>query len=186
MPALRQTVAGGQYEYPKGLFFGGKQFEPGLKNYEAFLARRLTAAERVLAIDVHTGLGKYGEDTLLVDRKDLEKYRYLFGARVAPSEPELGPAYRIRGGLEWLIRRVLSKAEVLFVTQEFGTYRAIKNLHSLREENRWHHYGNRTLDHPTKRILKDTFCPPDESWRQSVLKRGRELLAQAMANLNAG
>jgi len=30
MPALKQAVAGGQYEYPKGLFFGGKGLQEGL------------------------------------------------------------------------------------------------------------------------------------------------------------
>lgn len=183
MPALRQTVAGGQYEYPKGLFFGGKRLEQGLQSYEAFLARRLSSVERVVAVDVHTGLGRYGEDVLLAGSKDCENLRRVFGERVAPSEPELGPAYRIRGGLESLVTRVISKAEVLFVTQEFGTYGPVKNLHALREENRWHHHGRGTLDHPAKRVLKKAFNPDDESWRQPVLNRGREVLNQA---LNAG
>src|SRR3989449_3260944 len=39
MPALKQAVVGGQYEYPKGLFFGGKQLQQGLERYESFLAR---------------------------------------------------------------------------------------------------------------------------------------------------
>ena len=107
----------------------------------------------------------------------------MFGGRVTRLDPQQGPAYRIRGGLDSLIPHLKPNAEVFFLTQEFGTYGATKVLHALREENRWHHYGDRTLDHPAKRILKDTFCPPDESWRQSVLKRGRELLMQAMANL---
>src|SRR5262249_25391349 len=33
MPSLRQAVAGGQYEFPKGLFFGGKRLEQALQHY---------------------------------------------------------------------------------------------------------------------------------------------------------
>ena len=173
MPALRQAVAGGQYEYPKGLFFGGKQKEQELKRYEEFLSERFSSAHEVVAIDVHTGLGKYGRDTLLADPRDVETLSKIFGRQVTSSEPEAGPGYRTRGGLDTLISRAVPTAEVLFVTQEFGTYGPVRNLHALREENRWHHYGHGSQDHPTKRALKDAFNPDDESWRESVMRQGR-------------
>src|SRR5262245_49307240 len=50
MPALKQAIAGGQYEYPNGLFFGGKQQQPEMAAYRRFLETALTAAERVIAI----------------------------------------------------------------------------------------------------------------------------------------
>jgi uncharacterized protein DUF2817 len=180
MPSLRQAVAGGQYDFPKGLFFGGKKLEQGLERYQAYL-RRLASAERIVAIDVHTGLGKYGEDTLLGDPKDLEKLRNIFGRQVTSSEPQHGPAYRVRGGLDSLISQAVPRAELLFVNQEFGTYGPVRNLHALREENRWHHYGRGTLDHPCKSALKEAFNPDDERWRQSVLERGRAVLNHAIA-----
>src|SRR5439155_4230007 len=105
MPALRQAVAGGQFDFPKGLFFGGKRLEQGLRQYEAFLVRRLASVERIVAVDVHTGLGKYGEDTLLVNSKHFEKLRAVFGVQVTSLEPEKGPAYQVRGGLDSLISR---------------------------------------------------------------------------------
>jgi Protein of unknown function (DUF2817) len=183
MPALRQAVAGGQYEFPKGLFFGGKRLEQELQNYQAYLARRLASVDRIVAVDVHTGLGKYGEDTLLADPKDVEKLQNIFGRQgrqVTSSEPQHGPAYRIRGGLDSLIRRAVPAAELLFVTQEFGTYGPVRNLRALREENRWHHYGRGTLDHPSKRALKEAFNPDDEKWRRAVLNRGRTVLIRAL------
>ena len=120
--ALKQAVAGGQYEYPKGLFFGGERLQQGPEKYESFLGQRLASAEQIIAIDAHTGLGKYGEDTLLVEPKDYAVLRPIFGGRVAPSEPEQSPAYRIRGGINSMIPRVLPKARVYSLIQEFGTY----------------------------------------------------------------
>jgi hypothetical protein len=178
MPALKQAVAGGQYEFPRGLFFGGKRLQPELTLYRAFLTQRLRTAERVVAIDTHTGLGKYGKDILLVDVPHYQAMQKIFGNRVSPLDPERGVAYRVRGGLQSM-RFFLNQSEVSFVGQEFGTYHPLRVIHVLREENRWHHFGRGTLDHPIKHKLKDSFCPEDESWRRSVLSRGSELLHRA-------
>ncbi len=180
MPALKQAVVGGQYEYPRGLFFGGRKVEEELEKYGAFLRRSLSSAEYVIAMDVHTGLGKFGEETLLVESGNYETLRKGLSSRVVPLEAESGPAYRIRGGLQNLVFQGAPHAKVHFIGEEFGTYPAAKVLHALREENRWHHYGDAAKDHAVKRTLKDTFCPPSESWRRSVLERGAELIHRAI------
>ena len=180
MTALKQSVAGGQYEFPKGLFFGGRQTEDGPAQYENFLKEHVTAAESVTVIDVHTGLGKFAQDSLLVEPVDLNALRARFGGRITPLQPDQGAAYRIQGGLESMIFRVFTRRRPIFIGQEFGTYSSANVLHALREENRWHHYGKGTLDHRTKRILKETFCPADDSWREAVLKRGENVIMQAL------
>jgi len=185
MPALKQAIAGGQYEYPKGLFFGGKQLQQEMAQYRRFLEMAFTSVERVIAIDVHTGLGKHAEDTLLVDSKHYEARRRQFGERVAPLNPERGPAYRVRGDFQWLINGVFARADVAFVGQEFGTFNSIQVISALRQENRWHHYGAGSPDHPTKRHLKEMFCPDDTKWRDAVLGRGRDLINQALTVLGS-
>ena len=171
MTSLKQSVVGGQYEFPKGLFFGGKRLEQGPEKYRAFIQQRMASVEELTVVDVHTGLGRYGEDSLLVDAKDYARLRAAFGERVTALEPEQGPAYKVRGGLPSIF-----KANTRFLGQEFGTYSPIKVLHALREENRWHHYGAASLEHPAKQAIKKAFCPEDEAWQRSVLKRGAELI----------
>ena len=61
---LQRAVAGGQYEYPRGLFFGGRELEEGPAKLLALLADRLRDAESVSALDLHTGLGAYGRESL--------------------------------------------------------------------------------------------------------------------------
>jgi hypothetical protein len=182
MPVLRQSVVGGQYEFPNGLFFGGKQMEEGPRLYETFL-ERVRSAEKAIAIDVHTGLGKFKEDTLLVASEDFVNLRNIFGTRVTPLQPEQG-AYRIEGGIETMIFRAFTKTRPIVIGQEFGTCHSVRVLHALREENRWHHYGTGSPDHATKRHLKNVFCPDNEPWREAVLKRGGELLERAIAELD--
>jgi hypothetical protein len=186
MPMLKQAVVGGQYSYPRGLFFGGKSLQQGPRQYQSFLTRRLASAEHLVTIDVHTGLGPYGDDTLLAEPTETAKYETLqrwFGSRMAPFDPKRSPAYFIRGGLDAAAPRFIPKTLVHSVTQEFGTYSGTKVLQALRQENRWHHYGDGRLDHPTKHILKKTFYPQDETWQKRVLQRGKELLEQGLSNL---
>jgi len=183
MTSLKQSVVGGQYEYSEGLFFGGKQLEEGPRKYEAFLDERLSSCEKAIVIDVHTGLGKFAEDSLLVESQDYQRLRTIFGKSVTALEPDRGSGHRVEGGLQSMIFRVFSKMRPIFVGQEFGTYSGIKVVHALREENRWHHFGGGSLDHFTKRNLKQTFCPADQRWRQAVLRRGQEVLERATEEL---
>jgi len=179
--ALKQSVVGGQYEFPKGLFYGGSRMEEGPRKYAAFLTERLSSAQKTIVIDVHTGLGKFAEDSLLVEPQHFAELRKIFGPGVTALQPDQRSAYRVEGGLQSMIFRVFSNA--IFIGQEFGTYSGVRVVHALREENRWHHYGKGTLDHETKRKLKEIFCPENESWRDSVLKRGHDLVLQALQKL---
>jgi hypothetical protein len=180
---LRQAIAGGQYEFPKGLFFGGNRIEPGPSQYRAFLQESFASAEHIVAIDVHTGLGKYAQDTLLVEPEAFGRLRPLFGARVTPSVSSSGPAYRIRGGIHPMITASAPQARVDCVCQEFGSYSAIRVLNALRNENRWHFHGAGTLDHWTKRRLMKMFCPADDAWRRAVLDRGGALVHTAIEQI---
>ena len=66
MPALRRAIASGQYEFPRGLFFGGNRREQGTRRFQLYISQRFSDSSRLVAIDVHTGLGRFGEDCLLV------------------------------------------------------------------------------------------------------------------------
>src|SRR5262249_12016820 len=79
MAALKQSVVGGQYEFPKGLFFGGKQMEDGPTQYASFVAQRLGGAEKAIVIAVHTGLGKFGKDLLVGDSPEYARSRGFAG-----------------------------------------------------------------------------------------------------------
>ncbi|MBX7143639.1 MAG: DUF2817 domain-containing protein [Oligoflexia bacterium] len=181
MPAMRQAVAGGQYEFEEGIFFGGRQLAAESRAIIAFLQEKLKRARLVGAIDVHSGLGQYGDDTLLVDAAsnaaDVEVLRERFKDRVSLSLPESSVAYVTSGGLTEGLPKILDRARVLAFVQEFGTYSALKVLQAMRDENRWHHRARRAgqqlaLRHSSKAQLLEVFCPADQEWRQKVVERG--------------
>ena len=116
-------------------------------------------------------------------QKSIPKFSTLCLA-IASRQSTLKRAWHtVFAAVEDVIFQAIPRANIFAVAQEFGTYSAKRVLHALRQENRWHHYGSAVLGHPTKRVLKETFCPDDETWRDRVLKRGKELLRQGLAKL---
>ncbi|WP_218080040.1 DUF2817 domain-containing protein [Anthocerotibacter panamensis] len=172
---LQQAVTLGQYAFARGLFYGGERLEEGPERYQAWLRTHLAAARYVVAVDVHTGLGKPGQATLLVE-EPAGAHRWLSAAFSTP----LSVGYVIQGGLCAALVRLLPQATVDCVTQEFGTGAPLTVLHALREENRWHHYGDGSLNHPAKDRLKQTFQPSTRLWQERVLQQGLTCLSEAL------
>jgi len=188
---LKQAIAGGQYDYPKGLFYGGDSLQQGLSLYQRWLTENLPDVDNVLAIDVHTGLGKWGHDALFVDSKMGVLapifYEKVHVDRVSHNYSE-SVAYKIKGGLSALVAHCFPNANVDLILQEFGSYSPVKVLHALRQENRCHFYSQpnavfHPVLHPAKRRIKEIFCPQKDEWRSSVLDRGVSLVESAINHL---
>ena len=182
---LKQAIAGGQYHYPMGLFFGGHQLEEGSVLLLDWFRIHFEGVNRIGMIDVHTGLGKYGVDSLLVpygsDTEIFKTLRALLGNRVTTQDPS-GIAYRIRGLFVEALEREIPHADWTCIVQEFGTFHVLPMLKVLRQENRWHHYARKEqLDHPVKQQLLRAFCPDDFGWQDQILRRGKELIHDVAA-----
>jgi hypothetical protein len=183
--SLKQAIVAGQYEYPKGLFYGGQRLEPGPSRYREWLAERLRPASRLFAIDVHTGLGNWCQESLFLRRSGVDPAELgaKLGRHLVGDPSEEGVGYRIRGGYAGAFDALAPGVETHLIIQEFGAYPGVRVLHALREENRWHHYGAGSPDHRVKARLKETFCPRSPQWRQFVLERGVSLARAVMQEL---
>ncbi len=184
MPALKTALAGGQYTYPKGLFFGGAKREQGPELFLQAIERLYTDAEQIVHIDFHTGLGKSGSYALLVDTQagsaEHIHLRKAFGDRIQPWDSGHGVAYKIRGGLpEAVARRCPENTAVL--TCEFGTVSALKVIDALRQENQATHWGGDLVNAKAK--LLAAFRPPTKSWESAILRGGAHVVDQAVTHL---
>jgi len=69
LPALKRGMVAGQYHHPEGLNYGGQSFQPSLERLlDVFVRDRpefFLESSRVIWIDVHTGLGPFGKDSVL-------------------------------------------------------------------------------------------------------------------------
>lgn len=183
---LRQAVAGGQYEYPRGIFFGGhapcKSTQIVYENCDSWIGQ----SDQIVHIDFHTGLGAFGAYKLLLtegaDSAAYPWYTDAFGTDcVEPLDAPNATAYRVSGIFgEWLQKHFATR-EYRFVAAEFGTYGVIRVLGAIRAENRAHHYGieNSVIYQSAKAELLECFCPSDTSWRKQVVESGLKIIAQA-------
>jgi hypothetical protein len=182
--ATQQAIAEGQFEFPRGLFFGGKSLESGPQSYLDWLRRHLAQAEYVFALDLHTGLGRRGEATLILEpgtgTTPVSELARTFGDPLV--DPVAGEAvFRIRGGMGGVLPQSLPRARIDFVLQEIGTYPTRTVLRALREENRYHHALASTTDirHPAKLALLEALRPDSASWRKRAVVHGMSVLHAA-------
>jgi hypothetical protein len=188
---LQQAVAGGQYEFAQGLFFGGRAQQQGPRVYEHWLGEHFPDVEKLVSIDVHSGLGPWATGSNLVQVKNgaLSNAFYSKTATgLSQSKTHLKmhnkPMYHVRGGQGDMLTALYPGRSLDVIVQEFGTYGALRVLHALREENRLHHFGDASdIQHPARRRLREMFCPHSRRWRQSVIRQGITLVNAVLRDL---
>ena len=179
---VKQAVAEGQYEYERGLFFGGRELQTGPRLFCEWLQHHLERVQYLFALDLHTGLGRRGTDTVILEREALASapsaFRGALGRELTdPTLPSV--AYTVRGSFGSALPHVLPGMRIDFVLQEIGTYPPLAVLHALREENRWHFHGTGGIVHPAKLRLRETLCPQAPDWRRKAVSRGVTLARAA-------
>lgn len=190
---LKNCVAGGQYDFPKGIFFGGSEASETMQIVRDHCEEWIGDAERIVHLDFHSGLGAFGEFVLLLtepaDSPLCDWYSSTFGA--TPIEPRLatdeddGTSYSAQGVFgEWMQGRLNSR-HYRFAAAEVGTYGVIRVLGAVRNENRAHHHAARESRafERAKRELLECFCPKSPRWRSEVVERGLDLVRLGVAGL---
>jgi hypothetical protein len=190
MPALKQAVAAGQYDYPRGLFYGGDRPSRLSEVLSAHFDEWLGGSRHVVHLDFHTGLGDRATCKLLIEAPLTEVHHRRLSAWFGPGSFEVvhshGVAYTARGTLgQWCVTRNRG-LDYLYAAAEFGTYNPIAVLAGLRAENQAHHWCE-VDDASTERAkqrLVELFCPQSQEWKRRVLERSHQLVAQAIRGLS--
>lgn len=177
---LKRTIASGQRSHPKGLFYAGRETTPLQALLELELPRWTADASTVVHLDLHTGLGRRGDGTLIVDYPITEPDRTWWTTRGLPiSESLTDPkAYTAAGSLgQWCVARAVAR-RYLFAFAEFGTVSGPRILAALRAENQAHHWA--TPGDPamaaSKARLRALFCPVDAPWRIRAVRGALKML----------
>ncbi|QVL32589.1 DUF2817 domain-containing protein [Telmatocola sphagniphila] len=186
LPALKEAIVTGQYEFPKGLFFGGARPCITQQILKAKLADWIGESSEIMHLDFHTGLGPWSTYKLLLDvsmpPSQVSYLNEIFGAPNIEVSRASGVSYKTRGGFgPWLASQFPDR-RYFYLCAEFGTYGPIRVLGALRAENQAHHWSRDTgkSQDRTKRVLQDTFCPNSPQWRAQVLRDSRALVNRAI------
>jgi predicted deacylase len=180
-----QAVAEGQYDFPKGLFFGGQAASKTQQILQEHLPQWIGGSENILHLDFHTGLGKWGTYKLLMDTvvapAELQELQTHFGAESVLAIDGGKKKYQVRGNIGQWTRQLLQPRNYNYLCAEFGTYSFAKVLMMLRQENYIHNWLAATdpVYLRTKEQMKEIFCPESDQWRSMVIAKSMALVAQA-------
>ena len=187
LSALKDAVAGGQYRFPRGLFFGGHGPASSTRIMRHHLAGWLGGAPRAVHVDLHSGLGAPGRYRLLLEESapspNVEWYRDTFGSQVVEAgSGGGGTAYEASGTLGGWAMTHLGDTRYRFVCAEVGTYPVVRVLGSLRAENRTHFFGQPSsrAHRRAKAELLECFCPRSDRWREPVVEQGLAIIDRAV------
>ena len=189
MTTLVSTLPIGQYHFPKGLFFGGEGPSQIQKILSEQFSNWLRNTVKVIHLDLHTGLGKWGDYTLLLDASLNESeqswLRQGLGADRVKVTGSQGDSYACRGSFgPWCCHQLLN-CRYGFVTVEFGTYSMLHMLKALRAENQaywWDIPGHPSYEW-AKAFFLEASAPSNLEWRMNVVSQGLELINRAVTML---
>ncbi|KAG7358841.1 DUF2817 domain containing protein [Nitzschia inconspicua] len=145
--ALKRAMVSGQYHHPRGIFYGGKELQPSLQHIQIFWNQRsdlFRDAPSLVWIDVHTGLGPFGKDSIhyhatspngAISRfpqtaAELQNQHFFTSHSVTTSvtqgeTSEAFVGYDLTKGMMTSFLAEAYNGSGLFITQEFGTLPAI-------------------------------------------------------------
>lgn len=185
----RAAVTAGQYTHPQGLFYGGNAESWSAKTLQTIVQRHGHGTRKVAFVDVHTGLGPYGQGEIILNvpkqSPAYERALAWWGEMVKTTKAGESVSADLAGTLKLAIPQMLPGAEVTAVSLEFGTVSSLEALRALRAENWLHHHGGDR--HPeAARIKTDllrAFYPDADDWRAAVWRQGEEVVAKALRGL---
>ena len=194
---LTQAIAGGQYEDPKGIYFGGRQLEPQVLWLKYVLENILREYEEVIHFDVHTGLGTSGllqficgvktlPESPWVKKEIIEKLEENSQMRVVTTSSK--GFYQTEGDFVDFVHDCASQhSRVATFTAEFGTLgdsilSQLKTSIRIILENRAHHWGclNAKIEAKIKKQFQELFSPSNLAWRTNALFLGEKALEVAL------
>jgi Protein of unknown function (DUF2817) len=184
---LAAAICGGQWSHPDGLFYGGR--EPGFacRAIERLCQQELGAFERVVLLDLHTGLGPRGHGELIYagpeSGPEFGRLQAWLGGELTSSERGDSVSAPVKGTIDQVYRRALTQGpgqpvrEFAAVVLEFGTEPLAVVLEALIGDNWLHLHGQ--LDSPLgrelKARLKAALFSRDPQWQAALLSRSLDV-----------
>ncbi|MEC4747946.1 DUF2817 domain-containing protein [Methylomicrobium sp. Wu6] len=185
--ALEKAVSAGQYHDPKGPFYGGNKASHGRQVTEQLIANYALGQRDLAVIDLHTGLGSYGYGEIICDHEPgsagTQAALRFYGDSV--TLPLLGTSSSVpkTGLLDYAWHKIMNERSC-YITLEFGSFSTDRLFEVLLRDHRlWTEPAPIELRRRHSFAMLQHFCPADRAWREMVLFRGRQVIAQALAGL---
>jgi len=194
MKAYQAAVAGGQYAYSDGLFFGGLRPTWSNVTFRAIVKKHGAGAKRIGVIDVHSGLGPagYGEPLSIVapGTAAFRRARAWWGEDVTSTADGTSKSPPVTGALIGSVAESMPGAEVTAIGLEFGTVPLPEVLDAIRGDNWLYARGLRsglgmasTLARDIKARIGEALTVDADEWKEKVYARSAVFALKACRGL---
>jgi hypothetical protein len=177
----------GQYNFPKGVFFGGQGYQEETFVLTDLLRENIGRYAQILLLDMHTGYGPRSQMSLVnsfLEKRDSQTFQHTFNY---PLVVKANPFefYSIHGDMVDYVYHFVQNEfpdKKLYATSfEFGTFgdsslAAIRSLRTMILENQYHWFGSKNDEDKEKTLkdFRDLYFPESESWKAKALSDARQ------------
>jgi hypothetical protein len=212
---IKRALVSGNYHKENGVGFGGKSQSQSVKNLinlvqGEWMGLAEAEVEEVILIDVHTGLGPSGVDTLdsnnspeVLQQNFPTEHNYgspigdigITGGihhnksiKGTAMDSDALSGYDLTIGMtsalcdNWLSQGT-SRDKVTCITQEFGTVNLITVGKNMISENFAHFFGSKHDKDVYGKRYRDCFYVQTKLWKRNVARRGLIVILQAIHKL---
>ena len=184
-----QASLGGQYQFPKGIFYGGSAAEPQYVELEKLISRVMVPYVFVVGIDLHSGVGMRSYMHLMTNPSSGDEYKKTVESLFVdhpldwPDAPG-GSFYQTSGDFTTWIETLAKPRQAVAMTVEFGTLDsqttagAIRSMRTMVTENQghWNGYKRAEDERRMEEDVREMFFPVSRVWRSEVIRQARETL----------
>jgi hypothetical protein len=187
----RDAVSCGQYSHPDGVFFGGAERSQSLRTLNHVLQTYASGYDDIGWIDVHTGLGPYGNgEKIFAGRRDADEVvraQRWWGQDIAVPFAGTSTSADITGQLASTIYTACPASRRTLMALEFGTVPFETMVDALRGEAwlRSHSTASSELAWSIRKTVREAFYCDHEVWKGMVLGQSRVAIFQALQGLAA-
>ncbi len=182
--SLRRSILIGQYQQPKGLYFGGSAFQYQKSIIDTLYKNTVAPYSQVFIMDIHTGYGERNKLHILANSSEHPSAPYL--KKIFPvTRLDFGDQnkfYKVTGDLIGYIEAKARPEQTIFgAVFELGTIGsqttigAIESLRRMILENQKFHFGAAPESKvKINSLFTELFYPQDQLWQSHALNATAE------------
>lgn len=183
---LQAAITSGQYRHPHGVFYGGSGPTWSNRWLTGWFRDQLDGCERLRILDIHSGLGPWGEGEYIVhhpsDHPGFTRADALWPA--ARSSADGDSVSALLSG-DWLdhVESLVPNVEITSAALEFGTIDPISVLQALRSDAWLWAYGDPHTAgaDPVRAQVRAAFADDDPAWLARLTEQFDEAMAAALS-----
>jgi hypothetical protein len=176
--AFSNAFNGGQYLHADGIFYGGDRPEWANSALRAQLSEHLASARRCVLVDLHTGIGPYGQPFMInfdpPGSFGRERARAVWGdAALSGTGSTHAALASFQGLMIDAFAGALPECRLSATAIEFGTLER-RRMQRAHLGNAWmrRQAGDSDARRRAGAEYREAFVPSDPAWRASVLRAG--------------